>query len=66
MSRAKDAVISLYESADLRGELMDDDAETLLHWTESEIARLDLQAADDSEFEASMDCLLYTSPSPRD
>jgi hypothetical protein len=51
MSRAEHATIALYESADLRGELIDEDAERLLQWASDEIVRIDAHAADDSAFE---------------
>ena len=52
MSRAEDAVQRLYESADVRDELTDDEAETLLKWAEDELIRLDESGADDETFEA--------------
>lgn len=52
MSRAEDAVQRLYESADVRDELTDDEAETLLKWAEDELTKLDDSGADDATFEA--------------
>jgi ATP-dependent DNA ligase len=40
MSRAEDAVQRIYESAAVRDELTDDEAETLLKWAEAELTRL--------------------------
>jgi hypothetical protein len=57
MSRADDAVMRLYENADLRDELTDDEAEALLKWAESEIARIDQAAPDDAAFEAQAEAL---------
>jgi hypothetical protein len=58
MSRVEDAQMRLYEDADLRDELTDDEAEKLLHWAESELARLDAAAPDDESFEAQVDTLM--------
>lgn len=58
MSRADDAVMRLYENADLRDELTDDEAEALLTWAESEIARIDQSAPDDAAFEAQAEALM--------
>ncbi len=58
MSRAEDALMRLYESASLRDELTDDEAEHLLKWAEAEVARLDESGADDDAFEARVDTLM--------
>ena len=57
MSRAEDAVMALYEDASLRDDLMDDDAETLYHWAEAQIARIDAEFADDAAFEDAVSAL---------
>jgi hypothetical protein len=58
MSRADDAVMRLYENADLRDELTDDEAEALLKWAESEIARIDQAAPDDAAFDTQAEALM--------
>lgn len=58
MTRADDAVMRLYESADLRDELTDEEAENLLKWAEGEIVRLDQFAADDEVFDAQVVTLM--------
>lgn len=58
MSRAQDALLRLYENADLRDELTDDEAESLLKWAEAELTRLDAASADDASFEAQADTLM--------
>ena len=58
MSRADDAVQRLYESADVRDELTDDEAETLLKWAEDELTRLDESGADDESFDAKVITLM--------
>ncbi|MEO8394557.1 MAG: hypothetical protein ABI700_16300, partial [Chloroflexota bacterium] len=58
MSRAEDAVMHLYESADVRDELTDDEAETLLKWAEAELTRLDESGADDETFDAKVVTLM--------
>lgn len=57
MSRVEAATIALYESADLRDNLVDDDADNLLKWAESEIARLDASSPDDEAFAAGVEAL---------
>ncbi len=58
MSRVEDAQMRLYEKADLRDELTDDEAEKMLKWAERELARLDASGADDPEFEAKAAALM--------
>jgi hypothetical protein len=58
MSRAQAAVQRLYESADLRDELTDEEAEALLKWAEAELARLDRADASDDAYAAQVDTLL--------
>ena len=58
MSRAESAVERLYERADLRDELTDDEAETLLKWAEGELVRLDASSPDDDAFDAQVDTLV--------
>lgn len=58
MSRAENALMRLYEDADLRDELTDDEADQMLKWAESELTRLDASGVDDSAFEAQVDTLL--------
>lgn len=58
MSRADDALQRLYESADLRDELTDEEADQLLKWAESQIAGLDQSAGDDETFAAQVAALL--------
>ncbi|MFN8448098.1 MAG: hypothetical protein U0521_05795 [Anaerolineae bacterium] len=58
MSRVEDALMRLYENADLRDELTDDEAATLLKWAETELTRLDTPALDDETFEAQVDTLM--------
>jgi len=58
MSRAEDAVQRIYESADVRDELTDDEAETLLKWAEDELTRLDASGADDETFDAKVVTLM--------
>jgi hypothetical protein len=57
MSRTQDALLRLYENADLRDELTDDEAETLLKWAEAELARIDAASPDDAGFEAQAETL---------
>ncbi len=57
MSRAEDALMGLYEDASLRDELVDDDAETLYHWAEAQIARIDAEFVDDAAFEEAVSAL---------
>ena len=56
-ARAEAAVQALYEDADLRDELTDEEAQPLYHWAEAQIAQLDASAADDAAFETSADAL---------
>ena len=58
MSRAQDALQRLYENADLRDELTDEEADTLLKWAEAELTRIDAASADDASFEAQADTLM--------
>ena len=58
MSRAEDAVQRIYESADVRDELTDDQAEPLLKWAEDELTRLDQSGADDQTFDAKVVTLM--------
>lgn len=58
MSRAQDALLRLYENADLRDELTDDEAESLLKWAEAELTRIDAASPDDAGFEAQADTLM--------
>jgi hypothetical protein len=58
MSRAEDALMRLYEDADLRDELTDDEAEKLFKWAEAELTRLDAAAPDDAAFETQADTLM--------
>ncbi|PJF24808.1 MAG: hypothetical protein CUN53_15965 [Phototrophicales bacterium] len=57
MSRAEDALMALYEDASLRDELVDDDAETLYHWAEAKIVRIDAEYRDDEAFEEAVSAL---------
>lgn len=57
MSRAEDALMELYEDASLRGDLVDNDAETLYHWAEAQIARIDAAYPDDEAFEEAVSAL---------
>lgn len=58
MSRVEAALMRLYENADLRDELTDDEAERLLKWAEAELTGLDTPALDDVAFEAQVDTLM--------
>jgi len=58
MSRVENAVQRLYESADVRDELTESEAETLLKWAEDELTRLDQSGADDATFEAKVATLM--------
>lgn len=58
MSRAENALMRLYEDADLRGELTDDEADQMLKWAEGELTRLDASGVDDSAFESQVETLL--------
>lgn len=58
MSRAEDVLMRLYEDADLRDELTDEEADRLLKWAETELSRLDASAADDAAFETQADTLM--------
>lgn len=58
MSRAEGALMRLYENADLRDELTDDEAETLLKWAETQLTLLDTPALDDEAYEAQVDTLM--------
>lgn len=58
MSRAENALMRLYEDADLRGELTDDEADQMLKWAEGELTRLDASGVDDAAFEAQVETLL--------
>ncbi len=58
MSRAEDALMRLYESASLRDELTDDEAQHLLKWAEAEVVRLDELGVDDDAFDAQVDTLM--------
>ncbi len=58
MSRTENALMRLYENADLRDELTDDEADQVLKWAEAELTRLDSSAPDDAAFEAQVDTLM--------
>jgi hypothetical protein len=58
MSRVEAALMRLYEHADLRDELTDDEAEKLFRWAEAELTRLDAASPDDAAFEARADTLM--------
>lgn len=58
MSRAQDALQRIYENADLRDELTDDEADAMLKWAEAELARIDAASTDDASFEAQADTLM--------
>lgn len=58
MSRAENALMRLYEDADLRDELTDDEANQMLKWAEGELTRLDMSGVDDATFELQVDTLL--------
>ncbi|MGQ9887174.1 MAG: hypothetical protein ACUVSX_01675 [Aggregatilineales bacterium] len=47
-------VQSLYEEADVRDELTDDEAQALLQWAEEQVGRLAEQELDDEAFEAAL------------
>ncbi len=47
-------VQSLYEEADVRDELTDDEAQALLQWAEEQVARLAEQELDDEAFETAL------------
>lgn len=47
-------VQSLYEEADVRDELTDDEAQALLQWAEEQVARLADQELDDGAFETAL------------
>lgn len=57
MSRAQDALQRIYENADLRDELTDDEADAMLKWAEAELARIDAANPDDAGFEAQAETL---------
>ena len=57
MSRAEDALMRLYEDADLRDELTDDEAAQMLKWAEAELTRLDASSPDDAAFASQVDAL---------
>ena len=57
-SRAQAAIQRLYESADLRDELTDEEAKALLKWAEAELARLDRADADEDAYAAQVEALL--------
>jgi hypothetical protein len=52
MPGAEGAIERLYEDADVRDELRDDEANTLLKWAEDRLTQLAAQAATDEEFDA--------------
>jgi hypothetical protein len=56
-ARAQSALQQLYEDANLRDELTDDEAQPLYQWAEAQIAQLDAAAADDAAFETSLEAL---------
>ena len=58
MTRVQNAIQRIYEDADLRDELTDEEAAQMLKWAESELSRLDAAGADDAAFEAKLDTLL--------
>lgn|GEM_PF-3609372 len=58
MSRAQDALMCLYENADLRDELTDDEATEMFKWAEGELARIDAASPDDATFEAQAETLM--------
>lgn len=58
MSRAQDALQRIYENADLRDELTDDEANAMLKWAEAELARIDATSTDDANFEAQAHTLM--------
>lgn len=58
MSRAQNALMRVYENADLRDELTDDEANAMFKWAEAELARIDAASADDASFEAQADTLM--------
>lgn len=57
MSRAEDILQAIYEDPDLRDNLTDDEAEVMLKWAETELARLDAEQADETAFEEAADQL---------
>jgi hypothetical protein len=58
MTRVQNAIQRIYEDADLRDELTDDEAAQMLKWAEGELSRLDASGAEDAAFEAKLDALL--------
>lgn len=56
--RAQAAVERLYESANVRDELTDDEADALLKWAEAEAARLDQPETSDDAYNEQVDTLL--------
>jgi hypothetical protein len=58
MSRVEDALMRLYEAADLRDELTDDEANAMLKWAEGELTRVDQSGVDDAGFLAKIDTLM--------
>lgn len=57
MAQAEQALQRLYEDADLRGDLRDSEAESLLKWAEEQVTRLAEQVTDETQFEAQFDVL---------
>ncbi len=51
-------IAALYADPDIRGELMDDEAEALFRWGEDQVNRLAALGLDDEQFEAALEHLL--------
>jgi hypothetical protein len=52
MANAERALERLYEASDVRDELRDPEAQSLLKWAEAQVTRLAQESADDAEFDA--------------
>lgn len=56
--QAERGIAALYADPDIRGELVDEEAEALLRWAEDQVKRLAAQGLDDDQFETALEHLL--------
>src|SRR5215207_5666292 len=57
MANAERALERLYEDSDIRDELRDPEAQSLLKWAEAQVTRLAEECADDAEFDTKFETL---------
>jgi hypothetical protein len=57
MANAERALERLYEDSDIRDELRDPEAQSLLKWAEAQVIRLAEESADDAEFDTKFETL---------